>query len=119
MSKLAAAQGLFHRLADAVSAAWRQDRVFRGAVIGMGISMAVLLVRPGVSHQDRVLPPLDSSSAGMPVLLNPTGRSAALPPQGPAGPVPKIAPGHSLGEVTVAPAPDSDHFGTVTPGHQP
>ncbi len=119
MSRLAAAQDLFHRLADAVLAAWRQDRVFRGAVVGMGVTMAVLLVRPGVSHQDRALPLTDTSSAGMPVLLNPAGRSAALLPQGPAGPVPKIAPGHSLGDVTVAPAPDSDHFGTVTPGHQP
>ena len=91
MSKLAAAQGLFHRLADAVLAAWRQDRVFRVAVIGMGITMAVLLVRFGVSRQDRVLPPLDSSSAGMSALLNPAERSAALPAQGPAGPVPKRA----------------------------
>lgn len=119
MSRLAAAQSLFHRLADAVSAAWRQDRVFRGAVIGMGVTMAVLLIRPSVLRQDRALPPLDTSSAGMPVLLNPAGRSTALPPQGPTGQVPKIAPGRSLGDVTVAPAPDSDHFGTVTLGHQP
>ena len=121
MTRLAAAQGLFQRLASAASIAWRQDRVFRGAVIGMGVTLAVLVLRPGGSHQDRMLPPLGTSSVGMPALLNPTGGSMALPAQGPAGQVPKIAPGHPLGDVTVVPAPtsDGDHFGTVTPGKNP
>ena len=121
MSRLAAAQGLFYRLAGAASFAWRQDRVFRGAVIGMGITLAVMLIRPGVSHQDRVLPPLDSFSAGMPALVNAAGGDAPLPAQGSIGPVPKIAPGHPLGDVTVAPAftSDGDRFGTVAPGHHP
>ncbi len=121
MTRLTAAQGLFSRLAGAALFAWRQDRVFRGAVIGMGITLAVMLIRPGMSRQDRVLPPLDSSSAGMPALVYPVGGGAVLPAQGLPGPVPKIAPGHPLGDVTVAPAPtsDGDRFGTVAPGHHP
>lgn len=119
MTKLTAARGLFYRLADAVSFAWRQDRVFRGAVIGMGVTLTVLVLRPGVSRQDRVLPPLETSSAGMPALMNPTGGGMMLPAQGPVGQVPKIAPGHPLGDVTVTPTPTSndDHFGTIMPGH--
>ena len=117
MSRLADAQALLTRLAQAAPLAWRQDRLFRGAVIGMGVTLAVFLLRPGASHQDRTLPPLDGSPA-TPALLSPAGGSAALPAQGPSGPVPKIAPGHPLGDVTIAPAPDNDRFGTVTPGHR-
>jgi len=121
MTRLTVAQGVFYRLAGAASLAWRQDKVFRGAVIGMGITLAVLVLRPGVSHQDRVLPPLDTSSAGMPALPNPAGGHMTSPAQELIGQVSKIAPGHSLGDVTITPAPtsDGDHFGTVTPGHHP
>ena len=115
MSRLADAQALLTRLAQAAPLAWRQDRLFRGAVIGMGVTLAVFLLRPGASHQDRTLPPLDVSPA-TPALFSPAG-GAALPAQGSNGPVPKIAPGHPLGDVTVAPTPDNDRFGTVTPGH--
>ena len=79
MSRLAAGQGLLTRLAEAAASAWRQDMVFRGAVIGMGVILAVFVLRPGVSRYDRVLPPLETSSAGMPVLLNPAGRGAVRP----------------------------------------
>ena len=121
MTRLVAAQGLFTRLVDAALSAWRQDRVFRGAVIGMGITLAVFVLRPGVPRYDRVLPPLGTSSAGMPALLNPAGGGAVRPVQGPAGQVPKIAPGQPLGDVTITPAPASggDRFGTVTTGHHP
>ena len=87
----------------------------------MGVTLVVLVLRPGGSHQDRTLPPLGTSSAGMPALLNPAGGSIVLPAQRPAGQVPKITPGHPLGDVMVAPAPTSgdDHFGTVTPGKDP
>lgn len=120
MTKLAAAQGLFYRLVETAPVAWRQDRVFRGAVIGMGVTLAVLAVRPGASRQDQPLPPLDTPSAGMPALLNPVaGGSSGRPPQGPPDQVPKIAPGHPLGDITVAPVPDGDRFGTVTPGRHP
>ena len=117
MNRLADAQALLTHLAQAAPLAWRQDRLFRGAVIGMGVTLAVFLLRPGASHQDRTLPPLDVSPT-TPALFSPAGGSAALPAQGPSGPVPKIAPGHPLGDVTVAPAPDNDRFGTVTPGHR-
>ena len=116
MSRLADAQALLTRLAQAVPLAWRQDRLFRGAVIGMGVTLAVFLLRPGASHQDRTLPPLEVSPATS-ALLSPAG-GAALPAQAPSGPVPRIAPGHPLGDVTVAPMPDNDRFGTVTPGHR-
>ncbi|TLU70629.1 hypothetical protein [Lichenicoccus roseus] len=117
MIRLAEAQALLTRLAQAAPLAWRQDRLFRSAVIGMGVTLAVFLLRPGASHQDRTLPPLDVSPA-TPALLGPAGGSAALPAQGPSDPVPKIAPGHPLGDVTVAPTLDNDRFGTVTPGHR-
>ena len=65
MTKLATAQGLFHRLVEAAPVAWRQDRVFRGAVVGMAVTLAVLVLRPGASHRNRPLPPLDTPSAGM------------------------------------------------------
>lgn len=119
MTKLATAQGLFRRLAGAAPIAWRQDRVFRGAVIGMGVTLAVLLMRPGTSGQDRVLPPLDTSPAGMPALLNLGGGGGGRPAQAPPDQVPRIAPGHPLDAVTVAPAPDGDRFGTVSPGRPP
>jgi hypothetical protein len=119
MTRLAAAQALLSRLAEAALLAWRQDRVFRGAVIGMGITLAVLLGRPGTSNQDRALPPLDTSSAGMPALSNPVGGIAARPAQGPSDPVPKIAPGHSLEDLKISPVPNGDRFGTVTSGKHP
>ena len=121
MTKLIAARSLFQQLASAAPFAWRQDRVFRGAVIGMGVTLVVLVLRPGGSHQDRALPPLGTSSVGMPALLNPAGGSIVLPAQRPAGQVLKITPGHPLGDVTFAPVPtsDGDHFGTVTPGKNP
>ena len=120
MTRLAAAQGVLSRLVETALFAWREDRLFRGAVIGMGVTLAVLLLRSGVSHQDRPLLAPDTSSAGMPALLNQAGGSAMLPAPGLSGPVPKIAPGHPLRDVTVAPAPsDGDRFGTVTPGHHP
>lgn len=123
MTRLAAAQGLVYRLAEAAPVAWRQDRVFRYAVIGMGVTLAVLVIRPGASNQDRALPPLNTSSAGMPALLDPAGGGSGMrPPQAPPPPqpeVPKIAPGHPLGDITVAPGPDGDRFGSVTPGKHP
>ena len=119
MTMLVAARGLFYRLTDAAPVAWREDRLFRGAVIGVGITLAVFLVRPGVSHQDRQLPPLDTSSAGMPAVLSPSGRDLAVSTQRPPAEVPKIAPGHSLDDVTVVPTPDGDRFGTFKPGSHP
>jgi len=49
VTTLAAARSILQRLVEAVPDTWRQDRVFRGAVIGAGVTLAVLLVRPGAS----------------------------------------------------------------------
>ena len=120
MNNLAAARSALQRLVEAVPDTWRQDRVFRGAVIGAGITLAILLVRPGGTRQDRPLPPPSTFSAGLPALpaSSPALRGTSLPaqtslqPPRPPDEVPKITPGHSLGDVTVAPVPDSDRFGT-------
>ena len=119
MTMLVAVRGLFYRLADAAPVAWREDRLFRGAVIGAGITLAVFLMRPGVSRQERQLPPLDTSSAGMPAVLSPSGRDLAASTQRPPAEVPKIAPGHFLDDVTVVPMPNGDRFGTFKPGSHP
>lgn len=120
MTTLAAARNILQRLAEAVPDTWRQDRVFRDAVIGAGVTLAVLLVRPGATRQDRQLPPLSTFPAGLPAIpassfpmpgAAPLTQTHTKPPTPPAE-VPKIAPGHSLGDVTVAPTPDSDRFGT-------
>lgn len=116
MTNLAAARSILQRLAEAVPDTWRQDRVFRGAVIGAGVTLVVLLVRPGASHQARQLPPLSTLPAGLPAIPSPAMRGAAPPtqtqPPTSSAEVPKIAPGHPLGDVTVAPAPGSDRCGT-------
>jgi len=114
---LATTRNILQRLAEAVPDTWRQDRVFRGAVIGTGVTLAVLLVRPGASRQDRPLPPLSTLPAGIPAIPVPVVRGAPLPTQTPTPPaeVQKIAPGHPLGDVTVAPTPGSDRFGTFKP----
>ena len=112
MTNLTAARSVLQRLAEAVPDTWRQDRVFHGAVIGAGVALAVLLVRPGASHQDRLLPPLSTLPAGLPAIPGPVLRGPVPPPPTLPAEVPKIAPGHPLGDVTVAPAPDSDRSGT-------
>lgn len=119
MTALATAQGVLRRLADAVPVTWHEDRVFRYAAIGAGITLAVLVTRPGASRQDIRLPPLGSPSTGMPALVSPTVLGAA-----PVAPIPpvtvqKIAPGRPLGDVTGIPAPDNDRFGTFNPGKHP
>ncbi len=121
MTNLAAVRNILQHLAEAVPDTWRQDRVFRGAVIGAGVTLAILLVRPGASHQDRQLPPLSTLPAGIPAIPLPVVRGAAPATQIPAPPaeVQKIAPGHPLGDVTVVPAPNGDRFGTVNSGKHP
>ncbi len=119
MTPLATARSVLRRLADAIPAAWQEDRVFRYAAIGAGITLAVLVIRPGASRQDVQLPPLQSPTAGMPALMTPAGLG-----MGPAAPMPlsavqKIAPGRPLGDVSGAPALDGDRFGTFKPGNHP
>lgn len=115
MTRLAAAQGVLGRLMDAASWAWRQDRVFRGAVIGAGVTLAVWLVRPAPSVPDRALPPLGALPATG-LAIPGTNGSGALSQAQPLDKVPRIAPSRSLDDATVTPAPDGDRFGTVSPG---
>ncbi len=115
MTRLAAAQSVLGHLMDAASWAWRQDRVFRGAVIGAGVTLAVWLIRPVPSVPDRALPPLGTLPApglAVPGTIGAGAMSQAQPP----GEVPRIAPGLPLGDATVVPTPDGDRFGTFTPG---
>ena len=119
MTNLAAARSILQRLAEAVPDTWRQDRMFRSAVIGAGVTLAVLLVRPAGSPQNRPLPPLSTLPAGLPAIPSPVLRGTTPPPPMPPAEVPKIAPGHPLDDVTVAPAPDSDRFGTFKPETHP
>lgn len=119
MTALATAQGVLRRLADAVPIAWQDDRVFRYAAIGAGITLAVLVTRPGASRQDTQLPPLGSPTAGMSALMPPGGLGMGAATPMPPVTVQKIAPGRPLGDVTGAPAPDSDRFGTFNPGKHP
>ena len=127
MTALTTARSVLQRLAEAIPDTWRQDRVFRGAVIGAGVTLAVLLVRPGATPQNKQLPPLSTFPASLPAIpasnfpmpgatpLTQTHTQAPTPP----AEVPKIAPGHPLGDVTVAPVPDSDRFGTFKPEKHP
>lgn len=119
MTTLATARGVLQQLTEAVPVTWRQDRVFRGAVIGAGVTLAVLLVRPGASSQDRQLPPLNTLPARMPATLSPVVRDTVTPAQRPLAEVPKIAPGQPLGNVTVLPAPNGGRFGTFKPEKHP
>jgi len=119
VTTLATAKSILQNLIEAVPVTWRQDRVFRGAVVGAGVTLAVLLVRPEASHQDRQLPPLNTLPVGMPATLSPVVRDTAPPTQRPLAEVPKIAPGQPLGDVTVVPAPNGDRFGTFKPEKHP
>ena len=111
-------QRFLGRMVEAAPTAWRHDPVFRGAAIGSGVTLAVLLLHlvgphaPGLempgSHYDvnarRIVPNVPVSSAPTP---------AAEPV------VPKITPGQPLGTVTVTPTPGTDRFGTFSPGKRP
>ena len=125
MTTLAAARSVLQRLAEAAPIAWRQDRVFRGAVIGAGVTLAVLLARPGAPRQVRSLPPLVTLPSSLPAIPAPSPALRAgarlTAPQPPAQPaeVPKIAPGRPLGDVTVTPAFNGDRFGTINPEKHP
>jgi hypothetical protein len=116
MTVRAAVQGALHhlllRLAEAAPVAWRQDKLFRGAAIGAGVTFALVLFRLAGPHN----PALDAPGRtirAVPGSSMPTLSSAPPPPE-----MPKIAPGHPLDAATaiVTPVPDSDRFGTFTSG---
>jgi hypothetical protein len=114
----AAVQDLLHRLADAAPAAWRHDPVFRGATVAAGVTLALFLLRVAGPHA----PDLDRPDlATTPPALRqsmPTLGVTPLAAQPPAD-VPKIAPGHPLADVAVAPTPSADRFGTFKAGPRP
>ncbi len=125
MSALVAVQGaalrLFQLLAEAAPVAWRHDPLFRGAAIGAGVTLALLVLRivgphspaldaptvPTIMPGGAIQPRSGAGVPGMPL--------AAQPPVD----VPKIAPGHSLDDVTIIPTPNTDRFGTFTPAKRP
>lgn len=118
MTARVAVQDWLHRLADAAPAAWRRDPMFRGAAIGAGVTLALFLLRVAGPHAPeldqpagRFDPATQRASVGLPREGDPSQRS--LPD------VPKIAPGHPLSDVTIAPAPNGDRFGTFKPGKHP
>ena len=125
MNALADAQGalsrLLQRLAEAAPVAWRHDPLFRGASIGAGVTLALLLLRlVGPHDPDLDAPTIHYDPATRSTWVGP--RSETVRPQSPASPsgdVPKIAPGQPLNSVTPVPVPNSDHFGTFNPGKHP
>jgi hypothetical protein len=100
-------QDLFQRLVYAATVGWRQDRIFRFAAIGAGVTGGLLVLRLVETHDPARQPiAIDLSPTGVPT-LSVSGLTSS------PAPVPKIAPGHALGDVTIAPAPDGDRFGTA------
>jgi hypothetical protein len=110
-------QRVLRHLAEAIPVAWRHDPVFRGAAIGAGVTLAVLLLRIAGPHNPELeLPP--NTLRYVPGVGMQTMRGSP-PPAQPPGEFPKIAPGHSLTNATIVPTPDTDRFGTFTPGKHP
>jgi len=111
-------QDLLHRLADAAPAAWRHDPVFRGAAVATGVTLALFLLRvAGPYAPDLDRPDLVSTPPALRQFVPSSG--AAAPAAQQSADVPKIAPGHPLSDVAVAPTPSADHFGTFKPGKAP
>ena len=120
MTKPAVQQRL-RQLIEAAPEAWRQDRVFWGATIGVGITGALLLLRLAGPHAHPPPQPVASTLAPAPLPDMAGARNSLVVPvpgQPPAE-VPRIAPGQPLGVVTVIPSPDGDRFGTITSGKPP
>lgn len=113
-----ALQDLLHRLADALPVAWRHDPIFRGTAIGAGVTSVLFLLRVAGPHAPELDPVLMRPVAPISSQGPATPRGAPSPAQPPAE-VPRIAPGRSLSDVTVAPTPNGDRFGTFTPGRHP
>jgi len=125
VNALADAQGalgrLLRRLAEAAPVAWRYDPLFRGAAIGAAVTLSLLLLRlVGPFDPDLDVRTLHSDPAIRSTWVG--SRSETMRPQPLASPlddVPKIAPGQPLNSMSPAPMPNSDHFGTFTPGKRP
>lgn len=123
MTAMTMLRTMLERGRDALPGAWQQDPIFRAAAISLGVTGLLLLARV-VGPQ---LPDLQPQLYNSPVVAPFAQRgqtvgpatSAAAPPAATPVEVPQIAPGHSLSDVTVAPAVDGDRFGTFKPGTRP
>ena len=118
MTARVAVQDVLHRLADALPVAWRHDPVFRGAAVAAAVTLAMFLLRiAGQRAPELDRPDLAATPPALREFMPPPGAapSAAQPPAD----VPKIAPGHPLSDVAVAPTPSADRFGTLKPGPRP
>jgi hypothetical protein len=106
-----ALHNLLLRMAEAAPVAWRQDKLFRGAAIGAGVTFALVLFRIAGPHN----PALDAPSRTIRAMPSASTRTLS---SAPPTEMPKIAPGHPLDAATaiVTPVPDSDRFGTFTSG---
>ena len=114
MTALAATQTFLRRLVDAAPAAWRHDPIFRGTAVGAGVTLLLFLLRALGPRA----PELESSELRYtpPALREFTSRPGATPLAAqPPTEVPTIAPGRPLSDVTVAPTPNGDRFGTFKP----
>lgn len=115
-----AAQGLLRRMAVVAPEAWRRDKVFRWASIGAGVTLALLFLRLA----DPPRSPGETRSGALPMaaVISMPGPSLPIPGEAVSATVPdvpKIAPGHALEDVTEAPAPQGDRFGTLKPASRP
>ena len=115
MSAVATLRAWLYRLAASVPSAWHYDRLFRWMVIGAGVSFVAFVFRPPNPATPRPMSsaPISSIPAGLGTTY---GTPAAGTPLAPLLPLalPNIAPGRSLGSVTIAPAP-VDTFGAAPP----
>ena len=116
MTTFATVQNLLQRLTEAIPMAWQEDRLFRGAAIGVGVTGAVLLLRlsgpPAPDRPGQATPVVPAGVLALPDQAGAPARSSPVK-------TPQIAPGRSLNDVTVAPSLDTDRFGTFKPGNRP
>lgn len=113
-------QRFFERVVEAAPVAWRHDPLFRGAAVGAGVTLAVLLLHlagPHAPELDR--PTLQYDPQTRTTSVGPPDALAPPRPPPPTAEVPKIMPGQPLGNATMVPAPSTDRFGTFTPGKRP
>lgn len=115
----AAVQDVLYRLGDALPVAWRHDPVFRGAAVATVVTLALFLLRVAGPHAPDLDRPdlMNVPPAQREFMPRPGAAPTAVQPQ--SADVPTIAPGHPLSEVTVAPTPSTDRFGTFKPGKAP
>lgn len=119
MTARAAVQDVLYRLGDALPVAWRHDPVFRGAAVATVVTLALFLLRVAGPHAPDLDRPGFVNVSPAPREFMPRPGAASTVEQPLSAEVPKIAPGHPLSDVAVAPTPSADRFGTFKPGKVP